>query len=255
MTHQVHFALLFLFWFYVILFCISPIALRIGFRFRAKIEPRVISLDEMPQSARAYIEPRISEFAPWNFDLVVCMSIGDLTPTTGAYVALLSNFHTAEWADVTFVGSPIRNSRYIEFITRCSEQLQIDTNTSAIAPIVFLVPQHHIFRFPQVSDVFTLYRVHRMLVTEIAHGALPVIPPAGEEAAEYKRRLKRYGTWQQEHGYMYLDASGENYRLTWKGSILGAWRSIWPISTLGRWRQRRKNQAILDRAGPVAEKP
>jgi hypothetical protein len=254
MTHQVHLALLFIFWFYVILFVISPVALRIRFRLRAKIEPRTISLDGMPETARAYIEPRLAEFAPWNFDLVACMSLNDITPTTGAYVALLSNAHTAEWADVTFVASPIRNSGYFEFITRCSEQLQIDTNTSAVAPILFLVPQHHIFRFPQVRDVFTLYRIHRMLVTEITHGALPVIPPAGEELPEYKRRVERYGAWQQEHGYMYLDASGANYRLTWKGAILGAWRSVWPISTWRRWRQRGKNQAILDRAGTAVQK-
>jgi hypothetical protein len=255
MIHQANFALLFVFWFYVILFVISPIVVRIQFCFRAKIDPRAIPLDEMPEPARAYIEPRVAEFAPWNFDLVACLSLNDVTPSAAAYVALLSNVHTAEWADVTFVRSSIKKSGYIEFVTRCSEQLQIDTNTSATAPIFFSVPRHHIFRFPQVPDVFTLYRIHRMLVTEITHGALPVIPPAGGEVAEFKRRLERHGSWQQEHGYMYLDASGENYRLTWKGAILATWRSIWPISTWRRWRQRRENRTILDRIGPAARKP
>ena len=98
---------------------------------------------------------------------------------------------------------------YMEFITRCSEEMQIDTNTNSTASVLFPLPQYHVFRFPQIQDVYTLYRVHRMLVTEITHGALPVLPPPGQEVAELKRRLERYGPWQQKHGYMYL---GEKWR-------------------------------------------
>ena len=79
--------------------------------------------------------------------------------------------------------------------------MQIDTNTDLHRSLFFPLPQHHVFRLPQVQDVYTLYRVHRMLVTEITHGALPVLPPPGQEIAELKRRLDRYGPWQQEHGY------------------------------------------------------
>lgn len=248
-THLIHAAILFVFWFYVILFLISPVILRIQFRYSAKVDPRAVSLEELPEAARAFIEPRVAEFAPWNFDLIMYVSLWNVTPSTGAFMALLSNPHTSEWADVTFVMSPLKSSGYIEFITRCSEQMQIDTNTNATAPILFPLPQHHVFRFPQVRDVFMLYRIHRMLVTEITHGLLPALPPAGEEIAELKRRLDRYGPWQAERGYMYLGTDGENYRLTWKGAILGAWRSIWPISAFRRWRQRAKNQAVLNRLG------
>ncbi len=247
MTHLLHVTLLFIFWFYAILAVLTPIVLRVQFRYNAKVDPRTVSLDEIPEAARTFIEPRVAEFAPWNFDLVAYVGLWNVTPSTGAYMALLSNPHTSEWADVTFVLSPVKKTGYIEFITRCSEQMRIDTNTNSTAPILFPLPQHHVFRFPQIRDVFTLYRIHRMLVTEIAHGALPVLPPRGQEIAEFKRRLDRYGPWQAERGYMYLDASGENYRLTWKGAILGAWRSIWPISVFRNWRLRGKNQAILNR--------
>lgn len=248
-THNIHVVLAFLAWFYAILLVIGPIVLRLQFRYNAKVDPRAVSLDELPEAARAFIEPRVAEFAPWNFDLVAYVSFWNVTPSTGAYMALLANPHTGEWADVTLVLSPVKNTGYTEFITRCSEQMQIDTNTNATAPVLFPVPQHHVFRFPQVRDVFTLYRVHRMLVTEIARGALPVLPPAGEEIGELKRRLDRYGLWQAERGYMYLDRSGEYYRLTWKGAILGAWRSVWPVPWIRAWRQRRKNGAVLKRLG------
>jgi hypothetical protein len=248
-TYDFHFAILFIVWFYVIVFILGPIVLRLRFRYNAKLDPHAIAIEGLPTSAREYIEPRIAEFAQWNFELVAYVNIWKVTGSTEAYMALLSNPHTHEWADVTFVMSPMKNSGYIEFITRCSEPMQIDTNTNPAAPVLLPLPHHHVFRLPQVTEVFTLYRAHRMLVTEITHGALPVLPLAGEEIAELKRRLDRYGPWQQESGYMYLDASGENYRLTWKGALLGAWRSIWPISLFRAWRQRSKNSAILARAG------
>ena len=245
----IHAALRFVLWFYGILLILGPIVLRIQLRYRAKVDPRVVSLEELPAPVREFMEPRVASLAPWNFELVAYLSLGSIAATTEAFMALLSNSHTGEWADVSFVVAKAKNSGYVEFITRCSEEMQIDTNTNSTAPVLFPLPQHHIFRFPQIPDVFTLYRVHRTLVTQITHGAIPVLPPPGEEVAELKRRLERYGGWQQQHGYLYLDASGENYRLTWKGAILGAWRAIWPMPLIRGWRMRMANRAVLERIG------
>jgi hypothetical protein len=66
-------------------------------------------------------------------------------------------------------------------------------------------------------------------------GSSPELPPKGREIAELKRRLERYGARQQERGYMYLDYTGDYYRLRWKGAILGAWRNLqceWLITLL-----------------------
>lgn len=244
-----HYVLLFVLWFYGILLVLAPIVLRIQFRYRAKVEPRVVTLEELPGAVREFMAPRVAALAPWNFDLICYLSLSKITAGAKTFVALLSNHHTAEWADVTFVVSPMKKCGYIEFITRCSEEMQIDTNTSSTPAALFRTRKHHVFRFPQIQDVFTLYRVHRTVVTEITHGTLPVLPPVGEEVAELKRRLDRYGPWQAEHGYMYLDKSGENYRLTWKGAILGAWRAVWPVPLVRSWRMRVENQEVLDRIG------
>jgi len=249
MMHFVHVLLITIFWFYIFLFLLAPIALKMRFRLRAKIKVSAIQVKDLPEAARAYLEGRVAEFGKWNFELVSYVNLGNVTPPVGAYMALLSNSFTAEWADATFIVSPVRRYGYFEFITRCSEQLQIDTNTAPSVPVFFSVPEHPTFRFPQIDDVFKLYRIHRMLVTEIARGALPLLPSTGEELAELERRLERYGAWQQKHGFMSLDAAGENYRLTWKGAILGAWRSIWPISMFRAWRRWMENRAILNRVG------
>ena len=244
-----HLGLLFILWFYGILLVFAPIVLRIQFRYRAKVDPRVVPLEELPAEVREFLEPRVASLASWNFDLVAYLSVGSIASGAKAFMALLSNPHTGEWADVSFVVSKAKSAGYMEFITRCSEEMQIDTNTNSAASVLFPLPQYHVFRFPQIHDVYTLYRVHRMLVTQITHGALPVLPPPGQEVAELKRRLERYGPWQQKHGYMYFGADGENYRLTWKGAILAAWRAIWPVPLFRGWRMRMENQAVLNKIG------
>jgi hypothetical protein len=244
-----HAALFFVLVFYGILLVVGPIVLRIQFRYRANVEPRVVAFGDLPAEVREYIEPRVATFALWNFDLIAYLNLGRIAARTESFMALLSNPHTAEWAGITFVISRTKKTRFMEFMTRRSEEMQIDTSTDSTAPVLFPLPQHHVFRFPQIQDVYTLYRVHRMLVNEITRGALPVLPPPGQELVELKRRLDRYGPWQQEHGYMYLDAKGENYRLTWKGAILGAWRAVWPVPLVRGWRMQKENQTVLNRIG------
>ncbi len=244
-----HAALFFVLLFYSIVLILGPIVLRIQFRYRAKVEPHVVSFEDLPEEVREFIEPRVATFALWNFDVIAYLNLGRIAARTESFMALLSNPHTAEWAGVVFAISRTKKVRFMEFMTRCSEEMQIDTSTDPTAPVLFPLPQHHVFRFPQIQDVYTLYRVHRMLVNEITHGALPVLPPPGQELAELKRRLDRYGPWQQEHGYMYLDAKGENYRLTWKGAILGAWRAVWPVPLVRGWRMQKENQTVLNRIG------
>lgn len=49
-----------------------------------------------------------------------------------------------------------------------------------------------------------------------------------------------------------LEADGRSFRLTWKGAILGAWQSIWPISTLRAWWMQKRSEMRLRSMG-VAE--
>jgi len=51
---------------------------------------------------------------------------------------------------------------------------------------------------------------------------------------------------------MYLDGAGEYFRLTWKGAILGAWRSIWPVSLVRRWWMRSRSEDQLRSMGVAA---
>ena len=230
---------------YGALFVLGPIVLRVTFRFKAKLDPQIVPPETLPADVRQFMMPRVAAIAGLGFEEVGYINLGTMAGGTQSYMALLSNSTTLEWADVSVVKSTKQMKGYSEFITRCSDDAQVDTNTNATAPVLFPWPSYHIFRFPQVKDAFTLYRVHRMLVQQNTGGSKPELPAKGQELAELKRRLERFGVRQQERGYMYLDRAGNYFLLTWKGAIVGAWRSIWPISMLRNlWMQSRSQTQL-----------
>lgn len=234
---------------YGTLFLLGPIVLRVTFRFKAKLDPQLVPQESLPPDVRHFMTPRVAAIAGLGFEPVGYVNLGTMAGGTQSYMALLSNSRTLEWADVSVVKSTKQMKGYSEFITRCSDDAQVDTNTNGTAPVLFPWPSYRIFRFPQVKDAFTLYRVHRMLVEQNTGRSTPELPPMGQELAELKRRLERFGVRQQERGYMYLDPAGDYFRLTWKGAILGAWRSIWPISLLRNLLMQSRSQTQLRSLG------
>jgi hypothetical protein len=234
---------------------LGPVILRAQFRFKAKLNPQLVPVESLPPDVQQFMAPRVQSITALGFEPIGYVNVGSIATETGSFMALFSNSRTLEWADVSVVKSAKKMAGYTEFITRCSDDVQVDTNTNSIAPVLFPSSSYHVFRFPQVKDAFTLYRVHRMLVQGNTGGSKPELPPRGQELAELKRRLERYGPRQQERGYMYLDDAGENFRLTWKGAILGAWRSIWPISLLRRWWMQGQSQSRLRTLGVAQYRP
>jgi len=240
---------------YGALLVLGPILLRAQFRFKAKLNPQLVPVESLPPDVQQFMAPRVQNIAALGFEPVGYVNVGNMTTNTGSFMALFSNSRTLEWADVSVVKSATKMAGYTEFITRCSNDSQVDTNTSSTAPVLFPSPSYHVFRFPQVKDAFTLYRAHRMLVQENTGGSKPELPPRGQELAELKRRLERYGPRQQERGYMYLDGTGEYFRLTWKGAILGGWRSVWPVSLLRRWWMQSRSEVRLRSMGVAQYRP
>ena len=234
---------------------LGPVLLRVKFRFKAKLNPQFVPVESLPPDVQAFMAPRVKRIAGLGFEPVGYVNLGNMATGVGSFMALFSNPRTLEWADVSVVKSATRMAGYIEFITRCSNDAQVDTNTNSTASVLFPFRTHHVFRFPQVMDAFTLYRAHRMLVQENTGGSQPQLPPPGQELAELKRRLERYGPRQQECGYMYLDGSGEYFHLTWKGAILGAWRSVWPVSLARRWWMRTRGENQLRAMGVAQYRP
>ena len=234
---------------------LGPILVRAQVKFKAKLNPQLVPVQSLPPDVQQFMAPRTQSIAGLGFELVGYVNVGSMATGTESFMALFSNPRTMEWADVSVVKSATKMAGYIEFITRCSNDAQVDTNTNSIAPVLFPWPSYHVFRFPQVKDAFTLYRAHRMLVQQNTGGGKPELPARGQEIAELKRRLERFGPRQQERGYMFLDGGGEYFRLTWKGAILGAWRSIWPVSLLRRWWMQGQSEGRLRSMGVAQYRP
>lgn len=234
---------------YGVLFVLGPIVLRATFRYKANVNPQLVAPEALPKDVQEFMTPRLPGITALGFRPVGYVNLGSIAPKTEAYMALLSNAQTLEWADISVVKSSTKMRGYIEFITHCSDESQVDTNTNSTAPVLFPSPTYHVFRFPQIKDAFTLYRAHRMLVQEKIGGSRPVLPPEGQELNELKRRLERYGPRQQQCGYMYVERDGQSFRLTWKGAILGAWRSIWPISAVRGWWMQNRSEVRLRSMG------
>jgi hypothetical protein len=240
---------------YGALIVLGPIVLRATFKFKAKVNPRLVSIDSLPPDVRQFMAPRVTAIAGLGFEPVGYINLGTMASGTQGFMALLNNPRTLEWANVSAVKSTKQMKGYSEFITRCSDDAQVDTNTNATAPVLSPGHSYHVFRFPQIKDAFTLYRVHRILVQQNTGGSSPELPAKGQELVELKRRLERYGVRQQERGYMYLEPTGEYFRLTWKGALLGAWRSIWPISLVRNLWMQSQSQTRLRSLGVAQIRP
>src|ERR1700694_3603048 len=122
---------------YGVLFVLGPIVLRATFRYKCKVNPQLVSLETLPDDVRQFMTPRLPGITAQGFELVSYVKVGNLAPNTEAYMALFSNSRTLEWADVSVVKSATKLKGYIEFITRCSDDSQVDTNTCATAPVLF----------------------------------------------------------------------------------------------------------------------
>jgi hypothetical protein len=233
---------------YAFMLIVGPIAVRASVRFKAKLDPQLVPKETLPPDVLGLMMTHTPGITNLGFEPVGYVKV-DMASNTQSFMLLFSNPKTSEWADVSVAKSKTQMKGYFEFITRCANDTQLDTSSNATAPVLFPTPKYHVCRFPQIQDPATLYKVHRMLVTKKLGAFRPIIPAKGEEMAELRRRLERYGPRQTEQGYMYLDPAGEYYRLTWKGAILGAWRSMWPISMLrGLW-MREQGQAQLRSMG------
>jgi hypothetical protein len=239
--------------FYPFMIVVGSIVLRMQFWLRAKIQVQPVPREALPDAVRNFMDPRIPGLQALGFELISYVSLGSIAGRTQSFMALFANRGTSEWADVSVVFTKIKFAGYTEFISRCSEDAQVDTNTSSTAGVLSPDPTRHVFRFPQVKDPWTLLRLHRMLVAENISGIRPEIPPAGQEVAELQRRLERYGPRQQERGYLYLASDGETYRLTWKGAIFAACRSVWPIPLIRSWRMSQLGSSRLRTMGVASQ--
>jgi hypothetical protein len=152
------------------------------------------------------------------------------------------------------VQKPERGTCTIEFVARFEADRSLTVQNAPIPGAFAPVPGRDVARFRAVRDPARLYRIFRALVAR-RYGALRRAPadhrtdPAAFLAAAMARELRR----QLDTGYLWLDATVDAYRPTWKGAWLMCWKLLQPFRDIHGWRSDRRASALLRELGLEGE--
>src|SRR6266851_1750129 len=222
----------------VVLHLISPLVLRVTFRFPGRCNPVLVDPGSVPPLVQGLVGRCATKFASLGFSLVGYFDLGSLATNTRTYLAYFLNRSSGVFANVSVVTSPAKTAGYFEFSSSFTNGLTLDVNTSKIVSPMPPRPGFRVFRFPEVFDPMELFQIHGTFVQKYAAQLEPHLPPVGQESSRTKSQVERYGPEQARTGYMYLSKDGQTYRLTWKGATLLAWNALWPTSMVRGWMYR-----------------
>jgi hypothetical protein len=119
---------------------------------------------------------------------------------------------------------------FVNFFTHFKDGTEIDTINTPTVRVFYNVPAKVGKRIPHLRDAASLFRVHQHLVSQKA--SLAVLPAPGTEADFFRAQTRQELARQAELGYYFLDETGENYRLTWRGAFRSTWLMLWPLKQI-----------------------
>ncbi len=238
----------------VLLHVASPLLLRATFRFSGHCNPVPVDPGSVPPLVQGLVGRCAPKFESLGFSFLGYFDLGSLATNTRSYLAYFVNRSSGVFANVSVVASPAKTLGYFEFSSSFTNGLTLDVNTNKIVSLTPPRLGFRVFRFPEVFDPVHLFHIHRALVQKYAAQLQPQLPPVGQESTRIKLQIEQYGPEQAKAGYMYLSKDGQTYRLTWKGSLITAWKSLWPTSMVRTWiyREQMKTELRALRANPVA---
>jgi len=217
------------------IYVLGPLAVRWTYRFAGRCRPSEISLGALPETVATVFLKRIPEIQELGFELTGCFDCGSLASDTHSYVAYFCSRRSNDFANVSVLLTPRGAASYVEFSTRFTNGLVLETNTNRVLPLTPSNPETRVFRFPEIRDARTLLNTHRQIMEKYASGLRPLAEPRGAEIERYVRVVENYGPRHRQMGYMRLAEDGESYTLTWKGAFLMTWRRLWPMSFVRTW--------------------
>ena len=227
-----------------LLYLLAPLAVRWTYRVAAHCRPTAAPLDRLSEPVAAIFRKRIPELRELGFELAGCYDCGCLATDTHSYVAYFSD-RANDFANVTTLVSPGGVSSYLEFSTKFTIGLVLETNTNRVPPLTPANPETRVFRFPELSEASALLHAHRQILEKYAGGLRPQGEPRGLEIERYARVVENYGPRHNQIGYMRLTDDGQWYQLTWKGAFLMTWRGLWPVSFVRHWMYRHNMNSEL----------
>jgi len=105
---------------------------------QSQAQPSIGSVESLPPDVRSY-GLRVKSIVDLGFEPVGYVNVGSMTEY-GQLHGAVQQFATLEWRTYPLSSPQQKMAGYIEFITRCSNDAQVDTNTNSVAPFLFPSP-------------------------------------------------------------------------------------------------------------------
>jgi hypothetical protein len=186
------------------------------------------------------------------FQVLGYFALDEHVPRARATIAYLEMPGSQEGALASVVYAKIDWETYrprefrVEFWRSFLDGVGVSTNNGWVVGIHGRVPGRTSVQFAREDDLLHLYRLHRIMVARFGSDARPRVRDNTDVTTYLSRNLIAEMDRQVQIGYYFLDADAECYRPTWKGAMLMAWKSMWPITWI-RWARRRLHAARLRR--------
>jgi hypothetical protein len=222
-----------------------PMVVKATYRFSARCKETKLSLEELPADAANLVAARVPHLQALGFQCVGCSDFGKLSMETRTIVVSFTHAQTQELANIWVSLAAGAASSYLEFCTLTSGGISLETSSNGILPLAPENPENRVFRFPEISQVAELHRVHRRIVAKYADATWIQPEQQSSRIGRITRTVANYGPRLCKLGYLQLSENGESYGLTWKGAFRVAWSGMWPVSAMRRSMARYRMQSEL----------
>jgi len=223
----------------------APAALRNTFRFSAHCRPRLLGAEDWPANVTERLRSLTLQLGNLGFEFLGCFDLGELGAHTNTIVALFSHSNAHDFASFIVSSASHVADSYLEFSTEFSSGLRLETNNNDVLPLTPDPKNTLVFRFPEMREPRSLYRLHHQLLEKHAPGAWAKPEAKGQEIQRWVRTVENHGPRLAEIGYVKRVHGTESYRLTWKGAILMTWKGLWPTAMVRQWLYRQAMRAEL----------
>jgi hypothetical protein len=209
----------------------------------------------LPRHIADYFANAESALTRLGFRCLGGIALPDPLPNVKAIVTLYVHPMHRDSAMITFIYGvqanvlPPLQLRYVEFISRFDDETVrlVQTNNTDNSGSFPAKPSDLTFRFSHINDIEHLYRLHQKLVAQHGPSSRKVVRALDEFHGDLVRYLnailvEAYRE-QEQSGYVAYDAINRQWRPTFRGAGLMAWRELppWKQFSTMRLRQLGKN--------------
>ncbi len=235
-------------------YVLGPIMVFSMLRFTLPAE--VIQIDPvkepLPDEVRRYFAGVYDALTACGFQLVATIVLPPLIPNVRSILALYANRTTGDQAMSTLIiatgGIETLKTRYVEFLTRYSDGLIVQTNNSPELGAFRPLPQERTAQFWEIDDVPHLHRLHQFHCGQHRRAGQPVCSldsRFGGNAVAYVQQVVLKETLEAQVAPGYLTLMPWGLRASYRGACVMAWQELWPIKGLRKQRRAAEAQAIL----------